>query len=380
MARRLTVAQILPELHSGGVEKGTLEVNAELAARGQRSIVISAGGRLVEQVVAAGGEHFILPVARKSPTTLRSAWRLRSLLKELQVDILHARSRVPAWVSQAALRLLKPQERPRFVTTCHGLYSVNPYSRVMVSGERVIAISRTVQQYIEANYPSVDPGCIRLVHRGVSPAEFPHGYRPGDDWLRKWQLQYPQTRGRTIVTLPGRLTRYKGHHNFIEVIDRLRTRIPDVIGLIVGGEDPRRTDYADSVRQAVAARGLTNIILTGHRSDIRDVMAISDVVVSMSMHPPEAFGRTALEALSLGRPVVGFDDSGVGEVLAELFPDGRVRHGDVDQFTERTVQVLSERPRIPRNETFTLRRMLDRTLAVYTELTEAGPALERRAG
>lgn len=380
MARRLTVAQIVPELHSGGVERGTLEVNAELAARGHRSLVISAGGRLVEQVVAAGGEHFVMQVARKSPATLRSAWELRRFLKEQRVDILHARSRVPAWVSVAALKLLRPQERPRFVTTCHGLYSVNAYSQVMVSGELVIAISRTVQRYIEANYPSVDRTRIRLIHRGVSPAEFPHGYRPGEDWLRRWQLEHPQTRGRRLVTLPGRLTRYKGHHNFIEVMDRLRTRVPDAMGLIVGGEDPQRADYARSVREAIAARGLKNVILTGHRSDIRDVMAHSDVVLSMSMHPPEAFGRTTLEALSLGTPVVGFDDSGVGEVLGELFPRGRVPHGDVDALTERTIEVLQERPAVRPNDVFTLQAMLGRTLAVYEELTGSGASAERLAG
>jgi glycosyltransferase involved in cell wall biosynthesis len=326
---------------------------------------------MVEQLTKAGGEHFTLPVGKKSPTTLRWTWTLRELLKSQSADIVHARSRIPAWLCRTALATLPAAQRPRFVTTCHGLYSVSRYSSVMVSGERVIAISRTVQRYIERNYPHVDRGRLRLVYRGVAPDEFPRGYRPASEWLETWQRDYPQTVGRPLIMLPGRMTRYKGHHTFIELMDRLQQLAPDAVGLIVGGDDPRRQEYAASVRRAVADRNLQNVVFTGHRSDIRDIMAISNLVLSVSSQPPEAFGRTTLEALALGTPVIGYDDSGVGEILAELFPQGAVPHGNVDELTARTVALLHNAPPIRPNTTFVLQQMLDQTLDVYHELVAA---------
>ena len=145
MPRLLTVAQILPEMHSGGVEKGTLEVARALVEAGHRSIVISAGGRMVEALQGAGSEHIAMPVGRKGPTTLALIPKLRTLLRDNQVNVLHARSRVPAWLSVLALKRFGPQ-RPAFLTTVHGLYSVNRFSKVMTRGDRVVCVSQTVQQ------------------------------------------------------------------------------------------------------------------------------------------------------------------------------------------------------------------------------------------
>jgi len=378
-ARRLTVLQIVPELNSGGVERGTLEVSAALVAAGHRSLVVSGGGRMVEQLVRERGEHITLPVGKKSPATLRWTWTLRDILRAQSVDIVHARSRIPAWLCRAALATLPAALRPRFVTTCHGLYSVSRYSSVMVSGERVIAISKTVQQYIERNYPHVDRERLRLVYRGVSPDEFPRGYEPSAPWRETWQRDYPQTVGRPLVMLPGRITRYKGHHTFIELMDRLRSLAPDVMGLVVGGEDPRRQEYAASVRRAVAERGLSNIMFTGHRSDIRDIMSIATLVLSVSSQPPEAFGRTTLEALALGTPVVGFDDSGVGEILADMFPEGLIPHGNVDALTARTVALMKHAPPVRPNRSFVLQQMLDQTLGVYEDIMESSRSVVRAA-
>ena len=123
--RRLTVVQVVPELNSGGVERGTLEVGVELVARGYRSIVVSGGGRMVEQLERGGSEHICLPVGRKSPATLRWTWALRNLFRDQRADIVHARSRIPAWLCRAALGTLPAPQRPRFLTTCHGLYRLS---------------------------------------------------------------------------------------------------------------------------------------------------------------------------------------------------------------------------------------------------------------
>ena len=148
MTKKLTVLQTLPALHSGGVERGTLEIARALVAAGHRSIVVSDGGRLVEQLEREGSEHITMPVHRKSLASLFQIRPFRRLLEELKPDIVHARSRIPAWIAWLALRRMNPATRPRFVTTVHGMYSVSPYSAIMTKGEVVIAVSETVRDYV----------------------------------------------------------------------------------------------------------------------------------------------------------------------------------------------------------------------------------------
>jgi glycosyltransferase involved in cell wall biosynthesis len=171
-----------------------------------------------------------------------------------------------------------------------------------------------------------------------------------------------------VVTLPGRLTRYKNHAALLSLMIRLKQRAPDVRALIVGGEDPRRRAYAASIRRQIDEAGLHNVVLTGHRSDIREVYAVSNVVLSLSSNPPEAFGRAALEALSLGIPVVGFDHSGVGEVLGQMLPQGAVKAGDLDALTERVLAFLDSPPPVCTNVRYTRAAMLEQTLDVYHRL------------
>lgn len=338
----MTVLQLLPALDSGGVERGTLEVAAELVRRGHRSLVISAGGRLVESLTRAGSEHFAWSIGVKTPLTLRYVSRLRQFIRENKVNIVHARSRVPAWIAHWACQ----GTNAKFVTTVHGLYSVNAYSAIMTRGERVIAVSETVRRYITANYPRCAPGKISVIPRGVDPAEFPYGHQPPV---------------KPVLTLPGRLTRLKGHHDFFELL----RRFPNVTGLIVGEEDPRRRQYAAELRRAAPP----NAEFTGHRADMRVVLAESQIVFSLSQKP-ESFGRTTLEALSLGVPVIGYDHGGVGEILAELFPAGRVPLGDLDALAKHVGEFLERPPVVPRNDRFTLRAMLDAELALYEELAK----------
>jgi glycosyltransferase involved in cell wall biosynthesis len=250
----------------------------------------------------------------------------------------------------------------------HGLYSVNRYSAIMTRGERVIAVSDTVRNYILDNYPAVDPGRVVTIHRGVDRAEFPFGYRPDPDWLATWYGQYPFLRGRRVLTLPGRLTRLKGHEEFIDLVAGLSRRGLDVHGLIVGYLDPARNDYIRQLKERVAALELSErITFTGLRRDIRDIYAVSDVVLSLS-NRPESFGRAVLEPLCMGVPAVGYVHGGVGEILARLYPQGRVPPGDtVALQTTVAGRLLSGRD-VERSDAYQLSEMLGRTLDLYLRL------------
>lgn len=366
-SRRLTVVQVLPALESGGVERGTLEVGKYLVEHGHRSIVISAGGRMVAPLVREGSEHVTWDIGHKSLWTLRLVPKLRRFLADNRVDILHARSRMPAWVAWLAWRGMDPATRPRFVTTVHGLYSVNRYSAVMVNGERIIAVSETVREYILRHYPQVDASRIVVIPRGVDAAEYPHGYQPPETWLAEWHTQFPQLVGKRVLTLPGRITRLKGHEDFIELVARLKAAGLPVHGLIVGGVHPRKRRYYNALLDKVRRMDLSaDISFTGQRADLKEIMTVSDLVLSLSTQP-ESFGRTVLEALSLGVPVVGYDHGGVGEVLRRFYPEGMVAVGDLDGIVRKCITNALKRIELPSGFP-SLENMLTATLAAYEGL------------
>lgn len=369
--RTLCVAQILPALEEGGVERGTLEIAGALAERGHRALVISAGGRMVHDLVDLGGEHIELPVGVKSPFTLRYVPELKALLKERQVDILHARSRLPAWIGYLAWRGMPKAQRPRFVTTVHGLYSVNAYSAIMTRGERVIAVSEAVRTYLRDNYPRLAPERIELIHRGVDDESFYPEFRPSPEWIVRFFNDLPQTVDRFIVTLAGRLSRLKGHDDFLELIAALTERGVPVHGLVVGGR--RGRDRYVSELQAAVERREIPVTFTGSRNDLREIFAVSGAVVSLS-RKPESFGRTVNEALALGVPVVGYDHGGVGEILGAMFPHGAVSVGDVRAAAEAVEQIHAQGLRVDRPNAFPLSRMLDNTIGLYEGIAPVNPA------
>jgi glycosyltransferase involved in cell wall biosynthesis len=347
--KKLTVLQVLPALESGGVERGTLEVGKYLVEHGHRSIVMSAGGRLVEQLLREGSEHVAWDIGRKRLSTLRLVLRLRRFLVDNHVDILHVRSRMPAWVCYMAWKGMDPENRPHFVTTVHGPYSVNAYSAVMTKGERVIVISEMIRDYVLKNYPGVDPSRLRLIYRGVDPLASPHGYKPDSAWLERWYAEFPQTRGKKLITLPARITRWKGQEDFIDLMARIKDQIPDAHGLLVGETKKGKEGFLDELKAKAVKLGVADrVTFTGHRSDLREIMAISNIVLSLSREP-EAFGRTTIEALSLGVPVIGYNHGGVGEQLSTVLPEGGVAVGDIRQASELTRRWLTTPPRVSIN-------------------------------
>jgi len=364
----LTVMQLLPALEIGGVERGTLEIAAALTARGHRALVVSGGGSMVAELCAAGAEHFEYPIGKKSLRTVLMIGRLKQLMVNEGVDIVHARSRLPAWIGHRALRAIPRERRPRWVTTVHGPYSVNAYSRIMTSGERVIAISEFIRDYIQRNYPQVAPARIRTVPRGIDRSHYAAGYRPPREWQIHWRNEYPALSGRRLLVLPGRLTRWKGQADFIKLIGNLCVRGEPVHGLIVGGAAAARAPFEAELKSLVAAQGLsTKITFLGHRDDLREILALADIAYSLTAEP-EAFGRTTIEALSLGTPVIGYDHGGTREILKVVLPQGLVAPRDINGVADLTQAFLADPVTVPTTHPFTLERMQTDTVDIYERL------------
>ncbi|MCX6876403.1 MAG: glycosyltransferase family 4 protein [Verrucomicrobia bacterium] len=370
----MKIIQILPELNAGGVERGTLELAAFLVAEGHEAVVISNGGRLVAELERSGARHVTLPVHRKRLASLWQVGRLRRVLTDERAAILHFRSRVPGWLAWLAWRSMPPLARPRLVSTVHGYYSVNAYSAVMTRGERVIAVSESIRRYVLENYPKVPAAVIRVIPRGIEPAHHPADYQPSAAWLRHWQAERPGLAGKRVLLLPGRLTRLKGHEDFFELLAALKAEGLPVHGLVVGDTHPQKRAYLEGLHACVERLGIGGEVdFLGHRQDLREIMAVSDAVCALSRQP-EAFGRTVLEALALGKPVLGYACGGVGELLGGLFPSGRVPLGDRVRLLEVARAILAERPRpMPVGTPFTLEAMCRSTLEVYGELWPPSP-------
>ena len=239
----------------------------------------------------------------------------------------------------------------------------------MTRGERVIAVSESVRDYVLKNHPRTDPASVRVIPRGIDPGEYWADFRPAAEWHARWRADQPGLAGKPVLLLPGRITRLKGHDDLFHLIEGLNNAGIPAHGLVAGDAHAKKHAYFEELRGVVRTRGLAgDITFLGHRQDIREVMAVSDIVCALSQQP-ESFGRTVLEAMALGKPVVGYDCGGVGELLGTFFPAGRVPVGDHARLLEITRCVMRNRllPS-PVGVPFTLGAMCRATLGVYREL------------
>jgi len=360
----MKVLQILPELNSGGVERGTLELAGYLVERGHESVVISNGGSMVSSLESNGSRHIRMPVHQKSPKALLQVRTLRRVLTEERPSILHVRSRLPAWISYLAWKKMPRDLQPLLISTVHGFNSVNAYSRIMTMAQRVIAVSDSIKQHVLQNYPHCPRESIHVIPRGVDPAVYHPGHEPDAHWRSKWREDFPQLQGRKLVTLPGRITRLKGHEDFFGIMKKLPAEFH---GVVAGGVHPRKQSYMRDLENQLSGTNLgRRVTFIGQRSDMREVLAESSIVVSLSQNP-ESFGRTTLEALSLGTPVIGYDHGGVGEILRSCFPEGRVPTGNLNRVAQLVQDFAEKTPPIQAPGKFTLAHMLSSTLSLYLD-------------
>ncbi len=311
-ARRLTVMQVIPNMGAGGAEQTAVDVNAALIAAGHRSIVVSNGGPRVIEIERAGGVHIEMPVHSKNPMVMWvNAQRLKSLIKKHNVDILHARSRAPAWSCYWAAQ----STRVRFVTTCHAPFNIGGdfkrrYNSSIIKGDLVIANSEFVAHYLVDNY-AITPERIRVIPRGIPLDKFELSRVNADKMLRmaqSWRI--PEVA--TVVLLPGRLTRWKGQMVLLDAMALLERK--DVYCIFVG-DDQGRVEYREELEDLIHIHHLEERVrIVGHCDDMATAYMLADVVISASIEP-EGFGRVAVEAQAMGRPVIATDIGGSKETV-----------------------------------------------------------------
>jgi len=381
-----TVLQVIPGLEIGGAERGTLDVAAALVQEGWRAIVVSQGGRLVPDLEAAGAEHIILPVASKNPLQIMMNIRsLRRIIEREQVDIIHARSRAPAWSSLCAAR----KAGIGFITTYHSIYSENfplkrLYNSIMARGDLTIANSEYTAGLIRDRHGKVATR-IAVVHRGVDLAEFsPQNVNVS---RRKkiacdWHLD---GRKKTLL-LPARLAQRKGHSLLIDALARIDLSTVPPFACIFAGDVKGREHVRERLMQQCRTRGLPRDIIRypGHCRDMAAAYLAADIVL-MPSTVPEAFGRVAAEAQAMGRPVIVTDIGAVGETVRAQpefdehdITGWRIAPDDPDALGQAIVLALQmsdkEHERITKtavefiSQNYSVDKMTSATLQLYREL------------
>jgi glycosyltransferase involved in cell wall biosynthesis len=367
---------------TGGVERTTVEVASAIIEAGGRALVFSAGGRLVPELEAIGAEHISGKANSKHPWTVfvSNPTKLAQLIGQEKVDIVHARSRAPAWSALLAAR----RTHTPFVTTYHGIYNAKSglkrwYNSVMARGDRVIANSGYTRDHILAEH-RIDPGRIEVIYRGVDVNAFaPQAVsdRRRKELASQWGIALESPRPRAI--LPARLTAWKGHKVMLEALETLNRKGLEIDCLMVG--DPQgRDNYCADLGHEIRRLGLEDQVhLVGHCRDMPAAFSLADFAVTPSIEP-EAFGRTAAEAQAMGLPVIASDLGGARETVEDRVTGFLSPAGDGKALADCIGRLLALSPAekaemgaaggVRVRSLFTTRTLQSCTISLYQRLVE----------
>ena len=374
--KQLTIMQIIPTLGIGGAEQGCIDIAAEIVKAGAKSIVVSHGGSRVPDLLRIKSDHIDLPVDSKNPMQMiKNIGRIKRLIKKHKVDIVHVRSRAPAW---SAYRACKATKTP-FVTTVHAAYKGNEnnfkrfYNSVMVKGDRVIAISHFIADYVRSNF-DMDARNLITIPRGVDLEKFrPELVKPerAINLAKKWRV--PD--GVPIILMPGRVSKIKGHHVLIEALEKLGRR--DVFCVMVG-PNQGRNEFQDELEKTIEDKNLSGIVrIVDSCDDMPSAYSLASGVVAPSVIA-EGLGRVPMEAQAMGRPVVASDNGGFRETIRDRETGWLFETGNSDELAECMRQALSltddQRQQLAKQAMmniqthFTKDKMCNDTMEVYADL------------
>ena len=337
----LSVLQVIPALDAGGAERTTIDVARAVVASGGKAWIATKGGRLAGEAEATGAKLILGPFDSKNPYIIwNNAKTLADAVVNNGIDIVHARSRAPAWSAHRAAH----RANVKYVATYHGIYNAKSapkrwYNSIMARADAVIANSNFTADHVRSEH-DVSEIKLHVIPRGIDIAAFTPGNVTPEriEAIRKaWSLKS----GKPVIVLPNRLTRWKGQLMFVEALAKLPHK--DFEAVLVGDAQARDA-YVDELRSAIDRHGLAqNVRIPGHCSDMPAAFMAADVIVTPSIEP-EAFGRVAVEAQAMGRPLIASNLGAQAETVADgvtgfLFPPG-----DADALANLILKALALKP------------------------------------
>ena len=384
MAAKIKILQVIPKLGYGGAETGCFDLAHYLFENGCKSYIVTSGGPLLKYVNKKKVKVLRLPVQSKNPILiLINSLILSFIIFFLNIDIVHARSRAPAWSSLIATKIT----RRKLVTTFHGTYNFKSkikkwYNSVMVRSDLIIAGSNFIFSHIQEHYTKyLNDQKFLVIFRGINTDYFnPKKIKESDKILLKKNWKIEDTK--KIILLPGRLTHWKGQELFIESLNILKKKLPDLnfIAVILGSDQGRKIYKKKLSRLVEQYRLNKNIIFVNHLDLMPIAYEISDLVVSSSIEP-EAFGRVSVEAQSMEKPIIASNIGGSNETIINnktgfLFEAGNPKKlseklGEVLNLSEVTLNGIGAEGRKNVIMKFNVEKMCNSTYSEYKKLINA---------
>ena len=373
------IVQIVPQMNRGGVERGTVEIAEAISARGWKAVVICNGGRMENQLRRAGAEVYTLPVDTKNPLKWPAVRRrLKAVLLSVGADIVHVRSRAPAWIALPLTRAMGIHS----ISTIHSKFVPQNfvkriYNQKMLSADGIIAISDYVKSVITSHYSeAVSEKAIQVIHRGVDLDVFDPAKVSQHRIVRLSETLNLPDDG-PVVMLPARATEWKGHAPLIEAVARLEAK--DVTLLLLGAGDGH-SRFIERLRALAIKTGLDGRLrIASGTDDMPAALMLADVV-AMPSTIPEPFGRVALEAQAMGRPVVAFKHGGAIESIQEGETGWLAEPNNVEDLARclqlalklgpRQRAIWAKRARAHVESAFSTQQMCEKTLEIYADFLQ----------
>ncbi len=373
MDNSIRLLQVLPTLNSGGLERGAIDIAEGISKLGNISLVASNGGRLVNQLEQKGIQHLKIPVHSKNPFTIyKNISVLKKIIANEKINIIHTRSRAPAWSSYFASKKLI-----RSVSTYHNAYNYNNnFKKIYNAGlgkmDKVIAISNFVKNKIIKSY-NIPENKIDVIYRGIDQKIF-NLEEINRDIIQSFKQKYKIVSDKNIVLFPGRLTSWKGQIEFLEVLKKIERN--DVFCYFVG--DNKNTSYSQKLFKSIKNYNLENKCkILGNIDDMKVMYSISNIVVNGSQYP-EGFGRVIAEAMSMGKPVIAYNHGAAPELL-EIYNDKfKIPLNDCPKMIESINEILNMTEDSKKElalksyefvkKNFTIEDMISKTFNLYQNL------------
>lgn len=375
----MKVMQLLSSLKHDESERGIFFIAHTLIKEGHRSVVVAGGDKddeLFVKLSRDGSTCYNLAMPKKSWWALLQVLRLKHILHKELPDVIHLHSRTPAWVLHWSLKLLKnmrsklglPAYNPKIVATVYGFYPINAYSRSLFEADILIAASKSIERYLTKQLEHEQIVCVR---RGVDVRLYPYRPKISVHWLQHIFAEFPELEHKKWLVFPTRLGNEHGQEWLIDIIGNLKERFPKIHIIVMDNDSNEGLSHAQSViyddfSQRLSALGLRDFVSFVGKNpvDLRDWLASAQLVLALANHP-ESIGMTALQAIHLGTPVLGWDKGAFGDILSYLYPQGLIKHQNANALVSAVAYQLETKMRPVITHDYEVQTMVDETLLVY---------------
>ncbi|MBP3945031.1 glycosyltransferase [Psychrobacter sp. K31L] len=375
--------RLLSSLKHDESERGIFHLGRALVKNEHTSIIVSSADEdndLVRRLKRDGNIYHQLHMNKKSWLSLLQVSSLRHLIEKYEPDVIHVHSRTPAWILHLALRRARVRRLPKLVSTMYGFYPINKYSQALLDVDTIITVSDSVTNYLKKGLrrEDVDPTIIKRIYRGIDTRRYPYRHNPSVYWLRHTFAEYPELEHKKWLVFPTVIGNEYGQEWLIDILGNLQEQFPNIHAIIMDDDfrdgDVAHEDFRQRSNTLELAERITYV--GSKRNDMREWLSAANIVMALA-NEPESIGINALQAIHLGTPVIGWDQAAFSEILQPLYPQGLVKKYNANALCKAVRNQLESVTRPEMTNKFTMREMIEETLAVYQGLYDHALAEEQ---